>query len=84
LKNIKHFVWHTACNHRWVMRNETTITASEWTLPLRRRADQLIRQKRFDEAGRLLMQIRRALRQEPSGGNHDDRLRQDVPARLVP
>lgn len=44
------------------------MTASEWSLPLRRRADQLIREGRFDEAGRLLMQVRRVLQEEPAQG----------------
>ena len=47
---------------------------SDWILPLRREADQLMREGRFEEASRILGKIRKALRYEfldNKGGEHE-------------
>ncbi|HSA59999.1 MAG TPA: hypothetical protein VLJ37_09990 [bacterium] len=54
---------------------ETTTTLNDWTLPLRRRADALLKDGRMEEAAELLVRIRTLYRhgEQPRkpGGTHE-------------
>lgn len=60
------------------VKEEKEISPSEFLLPLRRQAAELIATGRIDEAGRLLSGIQRTLRlNDKKGGNHDKLYQRD-------
>ena len=59
-------------------KEEKEISPSEFLLPLRQRAAELVKAGRLDEAGRLLSGIQRTLRlNDKKGGTHDKLYQRD-------